>query len=56
MAWLAAATHSGWGWLPGAELTWWIAIAWVAIVVVYGLYRSTGEAEQDTIRPSGPLP
>lgn len=28
---------------------------WLGIVLVYGLFRSLGEAGQDPIRPSGPL-
>jgi hypothetical protein len=27
---------------------------WVVVVLVYGFWRSLGEAKQDTIRPSGP--
>jgi hypothetical protein len=28
--------------------------AWIALVLVHGFYRSTGEAKQDPILPSGP--
>jgi len=30
-------------------------IVWTAIVMIYGLYRSRGDAVQDEIRPSGPI-
>lgn len=29
-------------------------VVWVVLVLLYGFYRSTGEAAQDPIRPSGP--
>jgi hypothetical protein len=29
-------------------------VIWGVVVLVYGLWRSLGEAKQDTIRPSGP--
>ena len=29
-------------------------IAWVVLVLIYGFYRSMGEAKADPIRPSGP--
>jgi hypothetical protein len=28
--------------------------AWIVLVLVYGFYRSIGNAEPDPIRPSGP--
>jgi hypothetical protein len=34
----------------------WIALgAWLAIVLVHGLWRSRGESAPDPIRASGPL-
>lgn len=47
--------HAG-GWMPDAPLAWAILAVWLVVVVLYGLYRSTGEAPQDPIRPSGPFP
>ena len=29
-------------------------IAWIVTVLLYGFYRSAGEAKQDPVRPSGP--
>ena len=29
-------------------------MAWIVLVLVYGFYRSTGKAEPNPIRPSGP--
>jgi len=42
------------GWVPTARLAWFVAAAWVVVVLTYGLLRSSGDAVQDTIRPSGP--
>lgn len=42
------------GWIVSgfqAIVTLWI---WVAAVFLYGLWRSTSQAEPDPIRPSGP--
>ncbi len=33
---------------------WWVAGFWIVGVLAYGLWRSLGDAKQDTIRPSGP--
>jgi len=35
-----------------AQVALWI---WCALVLLYGLWRSLGEAETDPIRPSGPV-
>jgi hypothetical protein len=50
-------THAGevGGWLLDAR-TYAIAVAaWLAVVVLYGFWRSGGGAAQDPIRPSGPI-
>lgn len=44
------------GWLPDDRLAWIVAGVWILVVCAYGLMRSVGEADQDPIRPSGPLP
>ena len=51
---VANAVHGGW--LVDARLAWIVAGVWLAVVCLYGLRRSLGEAAQDPIRPSGPLP
>ena len=43
-------------WLPDDRLAWIVAGVWILVVCAYGLMRSVGEADQDPIRPSGPLP
>ena len=43
------------GWFVSAKLAWGLFIGWLAAVVLYGIYRSLGKAEQDPIRKSGPL-
>jgi hypothetical protein len=35
-------------------LVFWLLAAWLAVVLIYGLRRSFGDAPQDPIRPSGP--
>jgi hypothetical protein len=30
-------------------------LAWIGVVLLYGLWRSRGDATPDPIRPSGPL-
>ncbi len=42
------------GWIVDTTHAWVFLGCWVAVVLIYGLWRSRGEAPQDTIRPSGP--
>lgn len=42
------------GFLPDARLASIVLVAWLAVVLLHGLWRSMGEAKTDTIRPSGP--
>ena len=51
---LHATTWSG-AWFVSAPLAWTILGIWLVVVLLYGLYRSLGKAEQDPIRKSGPL-
>ena len=44
------------GWLLTTRDAWVFLGVWLVLVMLYGLYRSGGKADQDTIRPSGPLP
>ena len=47
------AEHAG-GWMLSgfqAVVTLW---AWLGVVLAHGLWRSSGGAEQDPIRPAGP--
>jgi hypothetical protein len=43
-------------WVLLATQARWLLLIWLGIVLVYGLWRSRGEAKQDPIRPSGPNP
>jgi hypothetical protein len=38
-----------------AVVTWWSLALWLALALIHGLWRSTGAAEQDPIRPPGPI-
>jgi hypothetical protein len=42
------------GWVVNTTQAWVFVGSWVAVVLVYGFWRSRGEAAQDAIRPSGP--
>jgi hypothetical protein len=48
----AATQATGWILTPTHATT--FLVIWAVVVLVYGLWRSLGEAKQDTIRPSGP--
>jgi len=43
------------GWIVGIAQAWPFIVAWVAVVLIHGLWRSSGDAAQDTIRPAGPI-
>lgn len=43
------------GWIVGTAHAWPFLVAWVVVVLIHGLWRSSGDAAQDTIRPSGPI-
>ena len=47
--------HEAYGWFLDARLAKLVAAAWMAAVIVYGLWRSRGAAAQDVIRESGPI-
>jgi len=38
-----------------AAKAWFFLGAWVLVVLVHGMWRSTGEVKQDPHRPSGPI-
>ncbi len=42
------------GWTPTSLFAWVFLAAWLAVVVVYGLWRSRGDAAPDPIRLAGP--
>jgi hypothetical protein len=42
------------GWIVTPTHAWIFVATWAVVVLVYGFWRSRGEAKQDTIRPSGP--
>jgi len=42
------------GWLPDGFTAWVLLVVWVTLVLLYGIWRSLGDAPQDPIRPSGP--
>ncbi len=42
------------GWIIDTREAWVFVAGWAVVVLVYGFWRSRGEARQDTIRPSGP--
>ena len=42
------------GWMIDARDAYWFLGIWGGVVLVYGLWRSRGDAPQDPIRPSGP--
>ena len=46
--------HGG-GWIIGDTEYWIFLAVWGVLVLVYGLYRSQGDAKPDPIRASGPL-
>ncbi len=43
------------GWLPDGFTAWVFLVAWVTLVALHGIWRSLGDAEQDPIRPAGPM-
>lgn len=43
------------GWLLNDSHAWIVLGIWLVAVVLYGIYRSLGNAEQDPHRPSGPF-
>ena len=43
------------GWLLDARFYRALLVAWLALVLLYGLWRSRGDARPDEIRPSGPI-
>jgi hypothetical protein len=45
----------GTGFMPDGFLAWVILWVWVAVALLYGLYRSFARAQPDAIRPSGPI-
>jgi hypothetical protein len=47
--------HESAGWYLDARTAWIFLVAWGAAVLLHGLWRSMGEAEQDPIRESGPV-
>lgn len=47
--------HEASGWLLDAASSRVFAAAWVAVVIVYGFWRSRGMGEPDAIRQSGPI-
>jgi hypothetical protein len=47
--------HETHGWLLDARLAKILTVAWVAVVLVYGFWRSRGQGAQDPIRESGPI-
>ena len=46
--------EQGSGWMPDGFIAFTFGLVWLAIVLVYGLWRSLGEAKPDPIRPPGP--
>jgi hypothetical protein len=42
------------GFIPDATLAWTVLAVWLVVVLVYGFWRSRGEAPTDPIRASGP--
>ncbi|MBZ5638010.1 MAG: hypothetical protein LAO51_04545 [Acidobacteriia bacterium] len=42
------------GWIVATPHAWTFIAIWAVVVLAYGIWRSRGEATQDTIRPSGP--
>jgi hypothetical protein len=42
------------GWLLGATHAKVFLGVWLAVVLIYGIRRSLGDAQQDTIREAGP--
>ncbi len=49
-----AAAQTMTGWIIDTTQAWVFVGCWIVVVLVYGLWRSRGEAPQDVIRPSGP--
>jgi hypothetical protein len=43
------------GWMIDGFVAMVCLAAWCALVLLYGIYRSTSNAEPDTIRESGPV-
>lgn len=47
--------HEASGWLLDATAARVFTAAWVVVVIVYGLWRSRGDAKADAVRESGPI-
>jgi hypothetical protein len=47
--------HEAQGFLLDARTAWIVLGAWLCAVLIYGFWRSTGEARQNAIRESGPI-
>ena len=47
--------HEGAAWFLDERIAWIVLVAWVAAVLLHGLWRSLGAAPQDPIRDSGPI-
>jgi len=47
--------HEGAGWFLDDRTAWIVLVAWIAAVLIHGLWRSFGEARQDPVRDSGPI-
>lgn len=47
--------HEAHGWFLDARTAKLVAAVWIAVVLIYGFWRSRGAAAQDTIRGSGPI-
>lgn len=42
------------GWIVAPSHAWIFIAVWIAVVLIYGAWRSRGEAKTDVIRESGP--
>ena len=42
-------------WMLDARTAKIVVLAWIALALIYGLWRSRGAAAQDPIRESGPI-
>ena len=42
------------GWIPDGFTAWTFLVAWITIMLLYGLWRSLSDSKPDPIRPSGP--
>jgi hypothetical protein len=47
--------HDTLGWFLDARTTKIVIAVWILAVIVYGLWRSRGNAAQNAIRESGPI-